>query len=123
MVARVGILMHRRERISAQRAPGARKTSVVRPRRSRMRVSRRRIEMMLIRRPERSIPMLLEFDEGALRHRSRIPGIVRRRRPDMPLARHRRRTRRILVGPPERGTQIGEVQRRKWFVIHLDGVW
>lgn len=88
-----------------------------------MRVSRRRIEMMLIRGPKWSVTVLLQLDEGAFRHRRRVAALVRRRWSDMPFAGHRRRARRILVRAPERGTQIGEIQRRERFVIHLDGVW
>lgn len=114
--------MHRRKGISAQRSPGTRETSIVRTRRTGMRVSRRRIEMVLVRRPQRPVSVLLQLYEGALRHRRRIAGFVRRRGSDVRLPRHRRRARGILVRPPKRGPQIRKIQRREGFVIHFGEV-
>lgn len=115
--------MHRRKRISAQRSSGARETGIMRSRRTRVRISRRRIEMVLIRSPERAVAVLLQLYEGAFRHRRRIARIVRRRRSEMGFPWHRRRARGILVWSPKRGTQVRKIQRREGFVIHFDEVW
>ena len=112
--------MHRREGVCPQGAPGAGEAGVVRARRPRVRVSRRRVEVVLVRRPQRAVAVLLEFDEGALRDRRRAAGLVRRRRPDVRLPRHGvGRAGGFLVRPPERGPQVREVQRREGFVIHF----
>lgn len=114
--------MHRRKGIGAQRPSRTRETTIMRPRRTGMSVSRRRIEMVLVRRPQGPVAVLLQLYEGALRHRRRIARLMRRRGSDVRLPRHRRRSRRVLVRPPERGTQIGKIQRREGFVIHFGEV-
>lgn len=115
--------MHRWKRVRTKSTPRTRKTAIVGPRWSRMRVSRRRIKMVLVRGPEGAVSVLLQFDKGALRYGRRVAAFVGRRRTYMTLAGHRRRSGRILVWAPERGPKIGEVQRRERFVIHFDGVW
>lgn len=114
--------MHRRKGISTQCSPRTRETAIVRSRRARMRISRRRIEMVLIRRPQRPVSVLLQLYEGALRHRRRIARLVRRRGSEMRFPRHRRRARGILVRSPKRGTQVRKIQRREGFVIHFGEV-
>lgn len=119
MVPRVRVLVHRREGVRAERAPRAGEAPVVRPRRPPVRVRRPRVEVVLVRRPQRAVPVLLQLDEGALRDGRRVRGLVGRRRPDVRLPRHRGGAGRLLVRPPERGTQVREVQRREGFVVHF----
>lgn len=84
-----------------------------------MRVGRRRVEVVLVRGAQGPVPMLLQLDERALRHRRRIVRLMRRRWADVRLARHRRRPGGILRRAPERGAQVREVQRREAFVLHF----
>lgn len=114
--------MHGRKRVGTEGAPRAGEARVVGSRRARMRISRRRVEMVLVSGPQGTVPVLLELDEGAFRHRRRVVGLVGRWRADVALAGHGRRPRRIVVRPPERGPQIREVQRRERFVIHFGEV-
>jgi hypothetical protein len=125
VVSRVRVLVHRREGVRPESPPGAGEAGVVRPRRPAVRVSRRRVEVVLVGRPQRAVAVLLELDEGALRDRRRVGGLVRRRRPYVRLPRHGvRRPGRVLVRPPERGPQVREVQRRERFAVHLgDELW
>lgn len=74
--------------------------------------------MVLIARSQRPVTVLLELDEGALRHRRRVVRLVRRRWPQVALARHRRRPWWILLRAPKRGTQIGEVERGELLGVH-----
>lgn len=122
MVTRIRILVHRRKGVSAQRAPRTREPPVMGPRGSPMRIPRPRIEMVLVRRPQRPVPMLLQLYEGALRDRRRVRGLMRCRRSDVRLPWHRGGAGWVLVRPPKWGTQIREVQRREGFVIHFERV-
>lgn len=122
MVSRVGVLVHRRKGISTERAPGRREPGVVGARRSRVRITRRTVEVMLVRRPQGSVAVLLQFDERTLRNGRRIVRFVGCWRSDVALARHCRRARWIFVWTPERGAQIREVQRRERFVVHFGEV-
>lgn len=122
MITRVRILVHRRKGISTQSAAWTRESGIVRRRRPGVCISRSRVEVVLVRRPQRPVPVLLELDEGALRHRRRIVRLMRRRGSDVRLPRHRRGPGRVLVRAPERGTQIGKIQRREGFVVHFDEV-
>lgn len=119
--------MHRRKGVGAERPARARKSAARVRRHAAARVMvPGRAEMVLIRRPQGTVAVLLQLDEGALRDRRRaVRLVVRRRRPaEVPFRRHRRRAgRRLLVHlrirPPEGGTQIGEVQRSERLVVHL----
>lgn len=121
MIPAVGVLVHRRKGVGAQRPPGTGEPPVVGHRGSPVRVSRpRRVEGVLIRRPQRAVAVLLQLDEGALGDGRRGVAVVGRRGSDVSLPRHRRRPGRLVVWAPERGAQVGEVQRRERFVIHLE---
>lgn len=122
MVARVSVLVHWRKGVRAQRAPRTREARVMGARRTGVCIARLCIEMVLVRRPQRGIAVLLQFDERTLRDGRRIVRFVRRWRADVCLPRHRRCTGWVLVRAPEWGTQIGEIQRREWFVIHFGGI-
>lgn len=120
MVPRVGILVHGWKGVGPEGSPGTREAPVVGTRRSRVRVSRRRVKVVLVGRPQRPVSVLLQLDEGAFGHRRRVVGLMGRRWPYVRLSRHSvGRPGRVLVRPPERGPQIREIQRRERFVIHF----
>lgn len=122
MVSRIRILMHRRERIRSKRSPRTWKSSIMSRWSRRVSIPRRIGEMVLIRRPKRSISMLLEFYKRALRNWGRGVRFVRCWRSYMTFPGHRRGTGRVFRWAPKRGTQICEIQRREAFILHFDEI-